>query len=65
MRQTESATVITVEGDVIRIDGKAMLYDVVYPVKLSDASYHVTFTSDGAIEMYEAAPRVDVDERVG
>lgn len=65
MRQTESATVITIEGDVIRIDGKAMLYDVVYPVKLSDAAYHVAFTSDGAIEIYEAAPRVDVDERVG
>lgn len=65
MRQTESATVITIEGDVIRIDGKAMLYDVVYPVKLSDAAYHVTFTSDGAIEIYEAAPRVDVDERAG
>ena len=40
-----------------------MLYDVVYPVKLSDAAYHVAFTSDGAIEIYEAAPRVDVDER--
>lgn len=65
MRQTESATVITVEGDVIRIDGEAMLYDVVYPVKLSDAAYHVVFTSDGAIEIYEAAPRVDVGERAG
>lgn len=62
MRRTESVTAITVEGDVIRIDGKAMLYDVVYPVELSDAAYQVTFTSDGAIEIYEVAPRLDVDK---
>ena len=65
MRQTESVTAITVEGDVIRVDGKAMLYDVVYPVELSDASYQVAFTSDGAIEIYEAAPRMDADKRAG
>ena len=65
MRPTESVTAITVEGDVIRIDGKVMLYDVVYPVKLSDVAYHIRFTSDGAIEIYEAAPRVDVDEGTG
>ena len=63
MRKTERATAISVEGDVIRIDGRAMLYDVVYPVELSDAVYHFTFTSDGAIEIYEAAPRMDADER--
>ena len=63
MGQTESATPITIENGVIRIDGKAMLYDVVYPVELSDVAYQVTFTSDGAIEMYEAAPRMDVDKR--
>ena len=63
MRQTESATPITIENDVIRINGKAILYDVVYPVELSDASYQVAFTSDGAIEIYEAAPRVDADKR--
>ena len=62
MRQTESATAIIVEGDVIRINGKAMLYDVVYPVEFSDAAYHVTFTSDGAIEIYEVASRLDVDK---
>ena len=65
MRQTESATPITIENGVIRIDGKAMLYDVVYPVELSDASYQVVFTSDGAIEIYEAAPRMDADKCSG
>lgn len=52
----ESATPITVENDTIRINEKAMLYDTVYPVKLSDATYHIIFTSDGAIEIYEVAP---------
>lgn len=65
MRQTESATAITVEGDVILIDGEAMLYDVVYPVELSEAVYHVIFTVDGAIEIYEAALRMYADERAG
>lgn len=65
MRPIESATAITVEGDVIRIDGKAMLYDVVYPVKLSDVAYHIRFISDGAIDICEAAPRVDVDKSSG
>lgn len=65
MRPPESVTAITVEGDVIRIDGKAMLYDVVYPVKLSDVAYHIRFTSDGAIEIYEAAPQMAVDKSTG
>ena len=56
MQQTQSATPITVENDTIRINEKAMLYDTVYPVKLSDATYHIIFTSDGAIEIYEVAP---------
>lgn len=55
-QQTERATPITVENDTIRINEKAMLYDTVYPVKLSDATYHIIFTSDGAIEIYEVAP---------
>lgn len=55
-QQPQSATPITVENDTIRINEKAMLYDTVYPVKLSDATYHIIFTSDGAIEIYEVAP---------
>ena len=55
-QQTQSATPVTVENDTIRINEKAMLYDTVYPVKLSDATYHIIFTSDGAIEIYEVAP---------
>lgn len=55
-QQTESATPVTVENDTIRINEKAMLYDTVYPVKLSDATYHIIFTSDGVIEIYEVAP---------
>lgn len=55
-QQTENATPITVENDTIRINEKAMLYDTVYPVKLSDVTYHIIFTSDGAIEIYEVAP---------
>ena len=62
MRRTESARAINVESDVIRIDGEAMLYDFVYPVELLDAAYHVVFTSDGAIDIYEAAPRMDADK---
>lgn len=52
----ENANPVTVENDTIRIDEKAMLYDTVYPVQLSDATYHIIFTSDGAIEIYEVAP---------
>lgn len=55
-QQTQSATPITVENATIRINEKAMLYDTVYPVKLSDATYHIIFTSDGALEIYEVAP---------
>ena len=55
-QQPQRATPITVENDTIRINEKAMLYDTVYPVKLSDATYHIIFTSDGAIEIYEVAP---------
>ena len=55
-QQSQSATPITVENDTIRINEKAMIYDTVYPVKLSDATYHIIFTSDGAIEIYEVAP---------
>lgn len=55
-QQTERAIPVTVENDTIRINEKAMLYDTVYPVKLSDATYHIIFTSDGAIEIYEVAP---------
>lgn len=61
MRQTESVMPVTVENDVIRINEKEMLYDVVYPVKLSDAIYYVTFTSDGAVEVYAASPQMDAD----
>ena len=48
---------VRVVDDTIRIDESAMLYDTVYPVKLSDdTTYHVIFTSTGAIEIYEVAP---------
>ena len=51
------ANPVRVESDTIRIDESAMLYDTVYPVELSDGTtYHVIFTSDGAIEIYEVAP---------
>ena len=52
----QRANPVSVVGDTIRIDESAMLYDTVYPVSLSDGTtYHVIFTSDGAIEIYEVA----------
>ncbi len=52
-----NANPVRAVDDTIRIDESAMLYDTVYPVKLSDEiTYHVIFTSDGAIEIYEVAP---------
>ena len=53
----EKSPPVTVENETIRIDESAMLYDTAYPVELSDGTaYHVIFTSDGAIEIYEVAP---------
>ena len=52
----QRANPVSVVGDAIRIDESAMLYDTVYSVELSDGTiYHVIFTSDGAIEIYEVA----------
>lgn len=52
----ERANPVSVHDGAIRINESAMMYDTVYPVTLSDATYHVIFTSDGAIEIYEVAP---------
>ena len=50
------ANPVSVHDGAIRINESAMMYDTVYPVTLSDATYHIIFTSDGAIEIYEVAP---------
>lgn len=52
----ERAKPVFVQDGAIRINESAMMYDTVYPVTLSDATYHIIFTSDGAIEIYEVAP---------
>ena len=52
----ERANPVSVQDGAIRINESAMMYDTVYPVTLSDATYHIIFTSDGAIEIYEVAP---------
>lgn len=52
----ERANLVSVQNGAIRINESAMMYDTVYPVTLSDATYHIIFTSDGAIEIYEVAP---------
>ena len=56
VQQIERAIPVIVENNSIRINESAMLYDIVYPVSLSGTTYHVVFTSDGAIEIYEVAP---------
>ena len=55
-QQIERANPVKIEKGSIRIDESAMLYDTVYPIRLSDTTYHIVFTSDGAIEIYEVAP---------
>lgn len=52
----ERANPVFVQDGAIRINESAMMYDTIYPVTLSDATYHIIFTSDGAIEIYEVAP---------
>ena len=47
---------VSVEGDTIHVNESAMLYDTVYPVELGGTTYHVIFTSDDAIQIYEVAP---------
>ena len=55
-QRLERSNPVSVQNGVIRINKSAMMYDVVYPVTLPDATYHIIFTSDGAIEIYEVAP---------
>ena len=52
----ERAKPVFVQDGAIRINESAMMYDTVYPVTMEDATYHIIFTSDGAIEIYEVAP---------
>ena len=45
------ANPVSVQDGAIHINESAMMYDTVYPISLSDATYHIIFTSDGAIEI--------------
>ena len=52
----QRANPVSIQDGAIHINESAMMYDAVYPVTLSGATYHIIFTSDGAIEIYEVAP---------